>query len=106
MIIDHQTIVHLASQWSLAILILSVALTFIRLVRGPQAVDRVVSLDLIAIMIVAFLGAYAVHEKDTSFLDVAIAYALIAFLGTVALARYLMRLPDKPKECKTEREEK
>ena len=49
------------------------------------------SLDLIAIMIVAFLGAYAVHVEDTSFLDVAIAYALIAFLGTVALARYLFR---------------
>lgn len=91
MIIDHQTIVHLASRLSLALLIVSIALTFIRLVRGPQAVDRVVSLDLIAIMIVAFLGAYAVHEKDTSFLDVAIAYALIAFLGTVALARYLLR---------------
>jgi multicomponent Na+:H+ antiporter subunit F len=104
-IIDHQTIVHLASRLSLALLIVSIALTFIRLVRGPQAADRVVSLDLIAIMIVAFLGAYAVHVKDTSFLDVAIAYALIAFLGTVALARYLLRSRNGSKQGTAGREE-
>ncbi|BBO69216.1 hypothetical protein DSCA_31460 [Desulfosarcina alkanivorans] len=98
MIIDHQTIVDLASRLSLALLIVSIALTFIRLVRGPQAVDRVVSLDLIAVMIVAFIGAYAVHVRDTSFLDVAIAYALIAFLGTVALARYLLRSRSRPED--------
>jgi multicomponent Na+:H+ antiporter subunit F len=86
----------MASQLTLALLIVSVALVFIRLVRGPQAVDRVVSLDLIAVMIVAFLAAYAVHVRDTSFLDVAIAYALIAFLGTVALARYLLRSRSRP----------
>ena len=105
MIIDHQTILHLASRLSLALLIVSIALTFIRLVRGPQAADRVVSLDLIAIMIVAFLGAYAVHVQDTSFLDVAIAYALIAFLGTVALARYLVRSCKRPKQRVAGREE-
>jgi multicomponent Na+:H+ antiporter subunit F len=104
-IIDDQTIVHLASRLSLALLIVSIALTFIRLVRGPQAADRVVSLDLIAIMIVAFLGAYAVHEQDTSFLDVAIAYALIAFLGTVALARYLFRSCNGPTQRTAGKEE-
>ena len=96
MIIDSHTIVHLASRLTLAILIVSVALVFIRLVRGPQAVDRVVALDLISVLIVAFLAAYAVHVRDTSFLDVAIAYALIAFLGTVALARYLLRSGGQP----------
>ena len=106
MITDGQAIVHLASRLTLALLIVSIALTFIRLVRGPQSVDRVVSLDLIAIMIVAFLGAYAVHVKDTSFLDVAIAYALIAFLGTVALARYLLRSRRRSKQGSTDREEK
>jgi len=43
------------------------------------------------VLIVAFLAAYAVQAGDTSFLDVAIAYALVAFLGTVALARFLLR---------------
>ena len=49
------------------------------------------ALDLITVLIVAFLAAYAVSSGDTSFLDVAIAYALVAFLGTVALSRFLLR---------------
>ena len=91
MIIDSQALVQIASRFTLALLIVSMALAFIRLVRGPQAADRVVALDLISVLIVAFLAAYAVQAGDTSFLDVAIAYALVAFLGTVALARFLMR---------------
>jgi multicomponent Na+:H+ antiporter subunit F len=91
MIVDGHTVVQIASRLTLALLIVSMALAFIRLVRGPQAADRVVALDLISVLIVAFLAAYAVHAGDTSFLDVAIAYALVAFLGTVALARFLIR---------------
>ncbi len=91
MIVDGQTLLEIVSRWALGILIISIALAFIRLIRGPQAVDRVVALDLISVLIVAFLAAYAVHAGDTSFLDVAIAYALVAFLGTVALARFLLR---------------
>jgi multicomponent Na+:H+ antiporter subunit F len=91
MIVDGHTLVQIASRFTLALLIVSMALAFIRLVRGPQAADRVVALDLISVLIVAFLAAYAVQAGDTSFLDVAIAYALVAFLGTVALARFLLR---------------
>lgn len=91
MIVDGQALLQIVSRLVLALLIVSMALAFIRLVRGPQAADRVVALDLISVLIVAFLAAYAVHAGDTSFLDVAIAYALVAFLGTVALARFLLR---------------
>ena len=98
MIVDGQTIVQFASRLTLALLIVSMALAFIRLVRGPQAADRVVALDLISVLIVAFLGAYAVHAGDTSFLDVAIAYALVAFLGTVALSRFLLRSQGQQKD--------
>lgn len=87
-------IVGLAGRISLVILLLSMALAFIRLVRGPNAADRIVALDLISVLIVAFLAAYSIYAGETSFLDVAIAYALIAFLGTVALSRYLMRSAD------------
>lgn len=80
-----------AGRFSLVVLLISIALAFIRLAKGPDAADRIVALDLISILIVAFLAAYSIYARETSFLDVAIAYALIAFLGTVALARFLMR---------------
>jgi multicomponent Na+:H+ antiporter subunit F len=42
----------------------------------------------ITALIGAVLAAYSIYAGETSFLDVAIGYALIAFLGTVALARF------------------
>jgi len=84
-------IVGFAGRFSLVVLLLSIALAVVRLAKGPDAADRIVALDLISFLIVAFLTAFSIYSRETSFLDVAIAYALIAFLGTVALARFLMR---------------
>lgn len=91
MIIDGPTVLDAACRLTLALLIVSMAVAFARMVRGPRAADRVVALDLITMLVLAFLTAFAVQSGDTSFLDVAIAFALVAFLGTVALARFLMR---------------
>jgi multicomponent Na+:H+ antiporter subunit F len=84
-------VVEIAGRFALAVLLVSILLALARLVKGPAAADRIVALDLISILIVAFLAAYSIYAGETSFLDVAIGYALIAFLGTVALARFLMR---------------
>jgi len=96
--------VEIAGRFALALLLLSMVLALIRLIKGPAAADRIVALDLISILIVAFLAAYSIYAGETSFLDVAIAYALIAFLGTVALARFLMRSvlkkPENPEPAK------
>jgi len=94
--------VAIAGQFALALLLISIILALARLVKGPAAADRIVALDLISILIVAFLAAYSIYAGETSFLDVAIGYSLIAFLGTVALARFLMRSALK----KTENREK
>jgi len=84
-----------AAEVALVLLILAILLAFIRLVIGPDPADRIIALDLISVLIVAFLGAFAIYSGEKSFLDVAIAYALIAFLGTVALARFRERLARK-----------
>jgi multicomponent Na+:H+ antiporter subunit F len=83
--------VEIAGLFALAVLLISMVLALIRLIKGPAAADRIVALDLISILIVAFLATYSVFAREITFLDVAIAYALIAFLGTIALARFLMR---------------
>jgi multicomponent Na+:H+ antiporter subunit F len=63
-------------------------LAFVRLVLGPSLPDRVVALDLIALLAVSFVALYTIVTGEAVFLDAAIALALIAFLGTVAFARY------------------
>ncbi|MEL6643018.1 MAG: monovalent cation/H+ antiporter complex subunit F [Pseudomonadota bacterium] len=69
----------------------SIALAFYRIAVGPSLADRVVSLDMMTISIVAFCGLYAILSGVEAFLDVAIVVALIGFLATVALARYAER---------------
>ncbi len=78
---------------ALALAMLSVALflAFTRLVRGPSLPDRVIALDLIAILAVGFIAVYDIAVDQPAFLDAATVLALLAFLGTVAYARYLER---------------
>lgn len=64
----------------------------IRLAIGPSLPDRVVALDLAAVLVVGFVGVFAIATGRAAYLDVAIALALVAFLGTVALARYVERV--------------
>jgi multicomponent Na+:H+ antiporter subunit F len=68
---------------------IALLLAFARLARGPSLPDRVIALDLIAILAAAMTAVYAVMTGESVFLDVAIVVALISFLGTVAFARYL-----------------
>ena len=92
------TLVFIASRFALVVLLISIVLALVRLIKGPDAADRIVALDLISMLIVGFLAVESIYAGETSFLDVAIAYALIAFLGTVALARFLMRSAQKRSE--------
>ena len=66
-------------------------LAFVRLARGPSLSDRVVALDLMAVLAVGLIAMVAFAAGQAVFLDAAIVLALVAFLGTVAFARYLER---------------
>lgn len=73
------------------ILTLSVILSFIRLYKGPNVVDRVITLDLIITIGIGLITAYSIRSGQSMFLDVAMIFALIAFLGTIAFSFYLDR---------------
>lgn len=73
----------------LPILTASVLLVFIRLLKGPEVVDRVIALDLIITIGIAFITVYSIRTLEPIFLDVAMILALIAFLGTIAFSFYL-----------------
>lgn len=81
----------LAPKVALALVGLAMFLTFVRLVRGPTLPDRVVALDLMAVLTVGMIAAYEIATDQPILLDTATVLALVAFLGTVAFARYLER---------------
>ncbi len=76
---------------ALALVAVALFLTFVRLVRGPTLPDRVVALDLMGVLAVGMIAAYAVATDQSVLLDPAAVLALVGFLGTVAFARYLKR---------------
>jgi multicomponent Na+:H+ antiporter subunit F len=75
----------------LNVLVVALFLAFIRLVRGPSLPDRVVALDLCGTVVVGMIAVQAILVDQRVLLDVAIGLALVAFLGTVAFARYVER---------------
>jgi len=73
------------------IICLSLAFIFLRFLKGPQVVDRVVALDLLITVGVGFIGLFSIITDNAIFLDVAMILALIAFLSTVAFSYYIFR---------------
>lgn len=71
------------------ILGVSVILVFIRFLKGPSLADRVISLDMLILMAIGIVVIYSIIYEQSTFLDIAMLFALIAFLGTVAFAYYL-----------------
>lgn len=79
----------LAAEISLGLLLLALLLTLVRLWRGPTLGDRIMALDLMMVLAVGFIAAFAVLTGFTLYIDIAIALGLVGFLSTIALARYL-----------------
>lgn len=61
----------------------------VRFIKGPSAADRVVAFDVLTVISITFIVLAALAEGRGIYLDVAIVYALLSFLGVIAVARYL-----------------
>lgn len=66
-------------------------LALIRFLIGPSSADRVVAFDVLTIILISGIALVALVEKRGIYLDVAVVYALLSFLGVIAVARYLER---------------
>ncbi len=75
----------------LPILSLSIILVMFRFLKGPGIVDRVIALDLLITIGIAIITVYSILNHQSTFLDIAMILALIAFLGTIAFSYYLQR---------------
>ena len=61
----------------------------LRLIKGPTSADRLVALDTLSTITTALLVLLGFLFKRYVYLDVAIVYALLTFIGAIAVARYL-----------------
>ncbi len=80
-----------ASTIALAGLTLSAVLCGARLVRGGSFADRIVALDALLVVLVSGIAVQAARTGDGTYLDVLVVAALLGFLGTVTVARFIER---------------
>jgi multicomponent Na+:H+ antiporter subunit F len=69
-------------------IILAIFLAFIRLLKGPSAPDRAVALDALTTITTALMVLLALYMKRSIFLDVALTYSVIGFIGVLSLAKF------------------
>ena len=67
------------------------AMCLYRIGRGPTAPDRMVAIDILGTVVVGFVAILTAVTGKSYLLSVALVWALISFVGTLALARYLGR---------------
>ncbi|AAL81548.1 cation:proton antiporter [Pyrococcus furiosus DSM 3638] len=64
-------------------------ITFIRLALGPTVPDRVVAVDTLNTLIVAIMLLLGAAYERAIYIDIAIVYALLSYVGTLVIAKYL-----------------
>jgi multicomponent K+:H+ antiporter subunit F len=62
-----------------------------RLIKGPEAPDRVLALDTLYVNVVALVILLGMRLQTALLFEAALLIALLGFAGTVALSRYLSR---------------
>ncbi len=74
---------------AMAVLLLSSFLCLYRIGMGPTAPDRTVAIDILGTLMVGFCCVFALWYERDFYMNIAIAWALVSFIGTIALAKYL-----------------
>lgn len=75
----------------LGMLSLAMLLCLLRLLRGPDLPDRVLALDTLYINAIALLILFGLLLRSNLYFEVALLIAVMGFVGTVAVAKYLLR---------------
>jgi len=73
----------------LVILLVGITIAMYRVIRGPTAPDRIVGLDVINTLVIVSMVIFGVIQDKFIYIDVAIVYAVLSFISTLYVAKYL-----------------
>lgn len=77
--------------WVMAALVLAMVLAAVRLLRGPDVLDRVLALDTMYVLATALLVLLQLRFGNGWYFEAALLIALLGFVSTLAAARLLAR---------------
>lgn len=75
----------------LGLMMAGILLSLIRFMSGPSTPDRIIAVDTLSILITASLVIMSYWFDNSVYLDIALVYGVLAFIGVVALARLIER---------------
>lgn len=78
-------------QLTMFLIALALALNLWRLCIGPSLPDRILALDTMYINAIALLVVFGMYEQKSLYFEGALLIAVMGFVGTVALSKYLLR---------------
>ena len=87
-----------SSYIAIGIISVSTLLTLVRFIKGPSLPDRVISLDVFSANLLAVLAIYSVLSEERTYLNVALTMSLVAFVGTMTFAYYLVQKRSKNRD--------
>ncbi len=77
--------------FAFAMLAFSILLSFLRLLKGPDLPDRILALDTLYINAIALVILLGLHLGSDLYFEAALLIAVMGFVGTIALSKYLLR---------------
>ncbi len=76
---------------SLALFTISIAIALLRMIKGPTAADRAVALDMVGVNLISIIAVVSIVLKTKAFLEAILILGILAFISTIAVARYIER---------------
>ena len=73
----------------LLLLFIGIVIAGIRILKGPTAPDRIVGLDTVNTIVIVSMVLFGAIYNAIIYIDVAIVYALLSFISTLFIAKYL-----------------
>jgi multicomponent Na+:H+ antiporter subunit F len=73
----------------LIFLIIAIIMAVLRIIKGPTSPDRIVGLDTLNTIVIVSMIIYGLVADSIIYIDVAIVYALLSFISTLFIAKYL-----------------
>lgn len=71
------------------VLLFSALFVLYRVVRGPSPADRIIAVDILGILIIGLLALLGLHYDQGFFMDIALIWALLSFVASLAFAKVL-----------------
>lgn len=76
---------------ALVLFMVAIALSLVRVIKGPSLPDRAIALDTIGVNLISAIAIISIVLKTKAFLEAILILGILAFIGTIAFSKYIER---------------